>query len=283
MASQARTDPTAHTFNTKEDTMTSTFDEPVALSGWIRGTLRLVFSRGATVEQPMSLEDARGVRETIDASRVGDALPWHSTAWLQLTSDEVVYINFSSDREHSWPISAEERRKLQAAGHSHGVVSSLLEYWRERGRSDEPSYSPRAILALHQIAVDGVTMEVWQSAARVVEGAKGAARLARAYQAGQESGTPTNIDLDHDGDNNSDEDAGGGTERGRPTGPARGEPSTDGDSARPDPQSPNESLREPIEEPQTSSGDGDPSAPVTHTDDQQRADDQPGDGTGTDA
>lgn len=154
-------------------------DIPRPLSGFVQGVLTVHFDRGAVATRHMPQCDARTFLAKQKGSENDDCVTWDTEHWFSWADQRVVFYAFDVDPDQNWDIEPEDRRRLVESGHRQGVITSLLRFWRRRGRIDEPTYSPRAIAVLHQYALNGPGLHEWETAARVFEGAEGAAKIAR--------------------------------------------------------------------------------------------------------
>lgn len=152
-------------------------DKAEPLSRWLIGTLTLHFSRGAVVQRRVHLIDARHVQEMLANERGGDALDWHALHWVQFEDSKVVHSSFEVDEDGGWRMDPDERDAVAKAGHRHGVLRSLVDYWASR-KMPEPSYSLYALYELHRAAASGMSRPDWESFARLTVGPEGARRLA---------------------------------------------------------------------------------------------------------
>lgn len=152
-------------------------DKAEPLSRWLIGTLTLHFSRGTVVQRRVHLNDARHVQEVLAHERGGDALDWHALHWIQFEDSKVVHSSFEVDEDGGWRMDPDERDAVAKAGHRHGVLRSLVDYWASR-RMPEPSYSLYALYELHRAAVSGMSRPDWETFARLTVGSEGARRLA---------------------------------------------------------------------------------------------------------
>jgi len=154
-------------------------DEAQPLSAYVRGTLSLHFDGGAVVTRRAAQLDARAFLNKQKDAEESDEVTWNSRRWFTWASEHVVYSAFDADIDQNWEITPRDRRHLAFAGHPHGVIASLVRFWERRGRRDEPMYSPRVVVGLYFMALDGVGRRAWEVAARVFEGTDGAAHAAR--------------------------------------------------------------------------------------------------------
>jgi hypothetical protein len=155
-------------------------DIPHPLSTAVKGRLRIHFENGGgVVERACSQYDARAFLAQQQKDQATDLVDWDTPAWFSWKASKVVFSSFDADRDQNWNIAPEDRERLAKAGHRHGVVRSLVDFWERQERGDEPAYSIAALVALHFLALDGVERWVWESAARVYEGERGAALMAR--------------------------------------------------------------------------------------------------------
>ena len=156
-------------------------NEPRPLSEFVQGVLTMHFQDGASVSRRATQADARAFLRKQKGTENSDDVDWCTWTWFTWADERVVYSSFEADNDQNWDVSPEDRRRLSASGHPHGVVASLVEFWRRRGRRTEPTYSVRVIAALHNTALDGAGRPMWEAAARLFEGTEGAARLAEAF------------------------------------------------------------------------------------------------------
>jgi len=164
-------------------------DAALPLSGYVRGTLRVYFQGGAVVERPAAQADARAFLAMQKDERGTDHVDWMSRQWFTWDPAKVVFSSFDAYKDQNWPISPEDRRKLEAAGHPKGIVTSLVDYWTARNRRTEPTYSVQAIAALHSLALETPDRKIWEAAAKAFEG-QGSTFLARARQAAETGSHP---------------------------------------------------------------------------------------------
>ena len=152
------------------------------LSAYVHGVLTIHFDGGAAVTREASQCDARAFLVKQKAAESADAVTWETRSWFHWDSSRVVFSSFDADRDQSWAVSPDDRRRLAKAGHAWGVVGSLLDFWASRDERREPLYSIRALVLLHQTALSGVERGTWEVVARAYEGERGAALLARKYR-----------------------------------------------------------------------------------------------------
>lgn len=180
MTAQSAAEPPAEQSEPKSD---EPIDEPQPLSAYVRGTLTVHFDGGAVATRRAAQIDARAfLRKQKDAEE-SDEVTWSSRSWFTWANEHVVYSSFDADADQNWEITSRDRVRLTHAGHPHGVVASLVRFWERRGRRDEPMYSPRVVVSLHHLALDGVSGRDWEAVARLFEGTAGAERAARAWRA----------------------------------------------------------------------------------------------------
>lgn len=157
-------------------------DVPQPLSAFVRGVLTVHFESGAVVSRAMSQWDARDFLSKQKGAESSDHLTWESAHWFSWVDERVVFTSFDTETDQNWELTPDERRRLSKAGHGHGVIVSLVTLWGTTGGADEPAYSLRAIVALHQMALDGTSRMAWEASARLLEGADGADRVAQAWE-----------------------------------------------------------------------------------------------------
>ncbi|WP_166133947.1 hypothetical protein [Nocardioides ochotonae] len=204
-------------------------DVTAPLSAFLHGVLVIHFDRGAVVRRRMSQSDARAFLAKQDGKENNDDAT-RAAHWLRWDGDRVVFASFDRLVDQNFAISPEERRHLKSAGHEHGILDSLARLWDSRPHPSEPTYSPRAVAVLQQIALSGASPRRWERAAVRLEGEAGADLVAGAWvgdaapAAGvaPPDGVPPDLvdgDAEADGLENSDaSEPGGASSTGRPTG-----------------------------------------------------------------
>lgn len=157
--------------------MTIDIHQAKPLTRWLVGTITLHFAEGAVVERKLYLEEARRMQAMLAETRAGDALDWHALAWFQFEGQQVVFSSFLAAEDGGWAMDPDEREAVAKAGHPHGVLRSLVDYWSGKNVS-EPEYSLLALHVLHRAAVEGMDRPEWESLARRTLGSTGARWLA---------------------------------------------------------------------------------------------------------
>lgn len=152
------------------------------LSAFVQGVLTVHFDQGAVATRRTAQMDARAFLEKQTGSENTDSVTWHAEHWFTWANERMVFSSFDADRDQNWEVTPNDRGRLSEAGHERGVIGSLLRLWERRGRGDEPSYSIRAVVSLHQFALDGADRATWEIAARTFEGAHGAVQIAKAWK-----------------------------------------------------------------------------------------------------
>lgn len=150
-------------------------DTPEPLTDWLKGTLTLGFSHGATVTRNASLSTAQVVRDIAAGKREGDWLRWPDTGWFQMATEQVVFTEFVLAEDGGWPLAAEERRTLADTSYPRGLLVALRDFWKT-DMGPEVSYSARALLLMHQSLLTDPPIEFLGRMARDFEGDTGAAR-----------------------------------------------------------------------------------------------------------
>lgn len=74
-------------------------------------------------------------------------------------------------------MTTDERDAATSHGHKHGVLRRIVDHMSNR-RSTEPSYSPMALMALVEMARDGLPDAQFEMLAEALEGEKGAPLVA---------------------------------------------------------------------------------------------------------
>ncbi|MEP9362726.1 hypothetical protein ABLE68_07155 [Nocardioides sp. CN2-186] len=159
--------------------------KPVPLSECITGTLTLHFP-GATVRRRMSLADGQTITQINNTDRSGDRLAWHHISWIQWDETKFLAGAFDPDEDLGWGLKPEDRARLRANGHPHGVLRSLLDHSMTKGGA-EPAYSPYVLQHLHGAALT-VSADDFGLLADYLEGEKGS-RVLQAFAEGAAAGS----------------------------------------------------------------------------------------------
>lgn len=213
-------------------------DDDIArpLSAFVHGVLTIHFDGGSPVNRQVSQFDARSFLDKQKDVESTDAVTWETRSWFHWDNSRVLFSSFDADRDQTWAVSPDDRRRLVKAGHSHGVVGSLVEFWENRDQRREPLYSIRAIVLLHHTALSGVERSTWEVVARAYEGERGAALLARTYRdAPDRASMPVDINGNEHvvDDDLVDDDAEPEAADGEPGAWRSDDPVTDGDESAP--------------------------------------------------
>lgn len=154
-------------------------NEPIPLTQWIEGRMRVHFSGGHIADLSMSLHGAHSLRRQIEDKQGADAiggLHAHS-GWVWARDDEVVMAEWVPTADYGWPdLTMEDRVRLDGLALQSGVLQATTDIWA-RKRRHKAAYSVHAMSVLHAIAVrePGLTRAQWEEMAELLEGAEGAA------------------------------------------------------------------------------------------------------------
>lgn len=169
--------------------MSINIESAYPISQWIMGHARIHFRSGHVVERRMSRATAERLRLIVDDREAADRLQWSDTGWLQLSSEEVVLIEFEAEPELGWKRTADDRAKQIAHGHRGGILTVLTDWWENRGNA-EPSYSPLAIAMLDRALSDGIGKDRLDRLFELFEGEAGAELVAHCGPESEDSVEP---------------------------------------------------------------------------------------------
>lgn len=157
-------------------------DEPLALSRWMDGNLTIVWKSGNASTHRMCRQTAERMRAMIAASHGPDRLRWYDAAFMQYEPEDINLVEWKARPDFGWPLTPEEREAQERNGFRSGIITALVDFWREEGGT-EPSYSARALILLHHGISEDVRAETFPAVAQRLEGSDGASRVQRAYAA----------------------------------------------------------------------------------------------------
>jgi hypothetical protein len=136
--------------------------------------MRLLFRDGAVLEQDSTQSDAGELSEIVSGRREGEIRRWSDLSWITFAEDRIEAITFQPHPDLGWPLTAEARKRQREAGHPHGVLLTLHEFWESR---DEPSFSTNALSVLTMLA-ETQPPDVIGRFSTTLTGENGAARAA---------------------------------------------------------------------------------------------------------
>jgi hypothetical protein len=151
-------------------------DEPIPLTRWIRGRVKVHFRSSHVAELELSLESAHSLRKQIDNKQGAESI--HGLAahegWVEAKGDEVVMAEWDPCYDYGSPgRSSGDRHRLEALGMRRGVLHALAVLWAAEGHHSA-GYSRKAVATHFSLAMRGsVTRAQWDEAARKLEGDAG--------------------------------------------------------------------------------------------------------------
>ncbi|MBD3924304.1 hypothetical protein IEZ26_06695 [Nocardioides cavernae] len=144
--------------------------------------MTIYWKSGSSSTHRMSRQTVERMRMMIDERQGPDRLHLYDDAFMQYQSKEILLLEWTATPDYGWPLTPEEREAQQANGFHGGIITALVDLWRDEG-GFEPSYSAKAMVLLHQGITETVDIDGFARVARRTEGRDGASMVQRAYAA----------------------------------------------------------------------------------------------------